>query len=53
MPVVVFFSWWSWWTVAGLVLAVAGALWLAFGEVGTDVLVEGRDSDDRLGGAGR
>ncbi|MEV6441359.1 hypothetical protein [Amycolatopsis sp. NPDC051716] len=26
--VVAFFGWWSWWTVAGLVVAVAGALWL-------------------------
>ena len=27
--VVAFFSWWSWWTVAGIVLAGAGGLWLA------------------------
>ncbi|MEV5712509.1 hypothetical protein AB0L41_01365 [Amycolatopsis mediterranei] len=26
--VVAFFGWWSGWTVAGLVVAVAGALWL-------------------------
>ncbi|MDQ7807884.1 hypothetical protein Q5425_29460 [Amycolatopsis sp. A133] len=26
--VVAFFGWWSWWTVAGLALAAAGALWL-------------------------
>ena len=26
--VVASFSWWSWWTVAGIVLAGAGALWL-------------------------
>jgi hypothetical protein len=26
--VVAFFTWWSWWTAAGLVLAGAGALWL-------------------------
>ncbi|WP_181774078.1 hypothetical protein [Amycolatopsis pittospori] len=36
-PVVAFFSWWSWWTAAGLILGVAGALWLAFGEAGADV----------------
>jgi hypothetical protein len=29
--VVAFFSWWSWWTVAGIVLAGAGALWLTIG----------------------
>ncbi|EMD28285.1 hypothetical protein C791_1284 [Amycolatopsis azurea DSM 43854] len=27
-PVVVFFTWWSWWTVVGIVLTAAGALWL-------------------------
>ncbi|MBE1493650.1 hypothetical protein H4696_000750 [Amycolatopsis lexingtonensis] len=26
--VVAFFGWWSWWTVAGLALAAAGAVWL-------------------------
>ncbi|SFW84682.1 hypothetical protein [Amycolatopsis australiensis] len=26
--VVAFFTWWSWWTVAGLALTAAGALWL-------------------------
>ncbi|MFF1613351.1 hypothetical protein ACFVYA_36760 [Amycolatopsis sp. NPDC058278] len=26
--VVAFFGGWSWWTIAGLVVAVAGALWL-------------------------
>jgi len=26
--VVAFFGWWSWWTVAGLAVAAAGALWL-------------------------
>ena len=26
--VVAFFTWWSWWTVTGLALAGAGALWL-------------------------
>jgi hypothetical protein len=26
--VVAFFTWWSWWTVAGFALAAAGALWL-------------------------
>ncbi|WP_410638970.1 hypothetical protein [Amycolatopsis sp. lyj-346] len=26
--VVAFFGWWSWWAVAGLALAGAGALWL-------------------------
>ena len=26
--VVAFFTWWSWWTVAGLVLTAAGAVWL-------------------------
>jgi hypothetical protein len=26
--VVAFFTWWSWWTVAALALAGAGALWL-------------------------
>jgi hypothetical protein len=27
--VVVFFTWWSWWAVAGMALTAAGALWLA------------------------
>jgi hypothetical protein len=26
--VVAFFSWWSWWTVAGIALTAAGVLWL-------------------------
>ncbi|WP_329046405.1 hypothetical protein OG738_31610 [Amycolatopsis sp. NBC_01488] len=26
--VVAFFTWWSWWTVAGIALAAAGVLWL-------------------------
>ena len=26
--VVAFFGWWSWWAVAGLAVAGAGALWL-------------------------
>jgi hypothetical protein len=26
--VVAFFGWWSWWAVAGLAVAAAGALWL-------------------------
>jgi len=26
--VVAFFTWWSWWTVAGIALTAAGALWL-------------------------
>ncbi|MEU8639606.1 hypothetical protein AB0C38_46070 [Amycolatopsis sp. NPDC048633] len=26
--VVAFFTWWSWWTVAGIALTVAGVLWL-------------------------
>ncbi|HEY3469870.1 MAG TPA: hypothetical protein VGL47_32395 [Amycolatopsis sp.] len=29
--VVAFFTWWSWWTVAGIALAIAGAVWLAVG----------------------
>ncbi|ANN19772.1 hypothetical protein SD37_31890 [Amycolatopsis orientalis] len=56
-PVIVFFSRWSWWTVAGLVLAVAGALWLAFGEVrdgdGAEVPAVVRGPDDLLGGVVR
>ncbi|WP_167369674.1 hypothetical protein [Amycolatopsis orientalis] len=52
-----FFSRWSWWTVAGLVLAVAGALWLAFGEVrdgdGAEVPAVVRGPDDLLGGVVR
>lgn len=26
--VVAFFGWWSWWTVVGMAVAAAGALWL-------------------------
>jgi hypothetical protein len=26
--VVAFFTWWSWWTVAGFALSAAGVLWL-------------------------
>ncbi|WP_290062864.1 hypothetical protein [Amycolatopsis solani] len=26
--VVAFFGWWSWWAVAGIALAAAGAVWL-------------------------
>jgi hypothetical protein len=26
--VVAFFTWWSWWTVAGIALTAAGVLWL-------------------------
>lgn len=28
-PVVTFFTWWSWWTVAGIALTLAGVLLLA------------------------
>ncbi|MFK0247214.1 hypothetical protein ACIQUM_21180 [Amycolatopsis azurea] len=27
-PVVTFFTWWSWWAMAGIVLTLAGVLWL-------------------------
>ncbi|QRP50134.1 hypothetical protein [Amycolatopsis sp. FDAARGOS 1241] len=32
--VIVFFTWWSWWTVAGLALLAAGGLTLALGSAG-------------------
>lgn len=29
--VVAFFTWWSWWTLAGIALTAAGVLWLTVG----------------------